>query len=86
MAKKIKILTSFFPPEKGAASHRILTTAKELCFHGFDVSVITTLANYPTGRLFDGYKNMLFKIKMIVLIKKYFLPPRFLIILFNRTN
>ncbi len=61
MAKKIKILTSFFPPEKGAASHRILTTAKELCFHGFDVSVITTLANYPTGRLFDGYKNMLFK-------------------------
>ena len=54
MAKKIKILTSFFPPEKGAASHRILTTAKELCFHGFDVSVITTLANYPTGRLFDG--------------------------------
>lgn len=61
MAKKIKILTSFFPPEKGAASHRILTTAKELCFYGFDVSVITTLANYPTGSLFDGYKNMLFK-------------------------
>lgn len=61
MVKKIKILTSFFPPEKGAASHRILTTAKELSSFGFDVSVITTLANYPTGRLFDGYRNMLFK-------------------------
>ena len=61
MAKKIKIITSFFPPEKGAASHRILTTAKEQSSFGFDVSVITTLANYPTGKLFDGYKNMLYK-------------------------
>ncbi len=61
MSKKIKILTSFFPPEKGAASHRILTTAKELSYYGFDVSVITTLANYPKGRLFDGYRNTLFK-------------------------
>jgi glycosyltransferase involved in cell wall biosynthesis len=61
MAKKIKIITSFFPPEKGAASHRILTTAKELSSHGFDVSVITTLANYPTGKLFNGYKKMLYK-------------------------
>ena len=61
MPKKIKIITSFFPPEKGAASHRILTTAKELSSYGFDVSVITTLANYPTGKLFDGYKKMLYK-------------------------
>jgi glycosyltransferase involved in cell wall biosynthesis len=61
MAKKIKIITAFFPPEKGAASHRILTTAKELSSYGFDVSVITTLANYPTGKLFDGYKRMLYK-------------------------
>jgi glycosyltransferase involved in cell wall biosynthesis len=61
MGKKIKIITSFFPPEKGAASHRILTTAKELRSYGFDVSVITTLANYPTGKLFDGYKKMLYK-------------------------
>ena len=61
MAKKIKIITSSFPPEKGAASHRILTTAKELSSYGFDVSVITTLANYPTGKLFNGYKKMLYK-------------------------
>ena len=61
MAKKIKIITSFFPPEKGAASHRIFTTAKELNSYGFDVSVITTLANYPTGKLFNGYKKMLYK-------------------------
>jgi glycosyltransferase involved in cell wall biosynthesis len=61
MAKKIKIITSFFPPEKGAASHRILTTAKELSSYGFDVSVISSLANYPTGKLFNGYKKMLYK-------------------------
>ena len=61
MAKKIKIITSFFPPEKGAASHRIFTTAKELSSYGFDVRVITTLANYPTGKLFNGYKKMLYK-------------------------
>lgn len=61
MAKKIKIITAFFPPEKGAASHRIHTTAKELSTYGFEVSVITTLANYPTGKLFDGYKKMMYK-------------------------
>ena len=61
MAKQIKIITSFFPPEKGAASHRIFTTARELSSYGFEVSVITTLANYPTGKLFNGYKKMLYK-------------------------
>ena len=61
MAKKIKIITAFFPPEKGAASHRIHTTAKELSSYGFEVSVITALANYPTGKLFDGYKKMMYK-------------------------
>tara|TARA_B100000780_G_scaffold268673_1_gene226830 strand:- start:1136 stop:2332 length:1197 start_codon:yes stop_codon:yes gene_type:complete len=61
VAKQIKIITSFFPPEKGAASHRIFTTARELSSYGFEVSVITTLANYPTGKLFNGYKKMLYK-------------------------
>ncbi|MDC0296325.1 glycosyltransferase family 4 protein [Akkermansiaceae bacterium] len=61
MAEKIKIITAFFPPEKGAAPHRIHTTAKELSSYGFDVSVITTLANYPTGKLFNGYKKLLYK-------------------------
>ena len=65
MPKKVKILTSFFPPEKGAAAHRIFTTAKELSSFGFEVSVISTLANYPTGKFFDGYKNILFKNEII---------------------
>ena len=59
--KEILIVTNYFPPEKGAAPHRILTTAKELSSYGFDVSVITTLANYPTGKLFDGYRKILYK-------------------------
>ena len=58
---KLTIITAFFPPEKGAASYRILNTAKELQSYGLDVNVITTLANYPLGKLFKGYRWRLFK-------------------------
>ena len=55
--KSIKIISFNFPPEKGAASHRILVVAKELKSYGFNVSVVTPLPNYPTGKLFNGYKG-----------------------------
>ena len=65
MAIKLTIITAFFPPEKGAASYRILNTAKELQSFGLDVDVITTLANYPVGKLFIGYRWRLFKKEII---------------------
>ena len=74
---KITIITSFFPPEKGAAPYRILNTAKELKSFGFDVDVITTLANYPKGKLFEGYKWRVFKKEVIegIACRRYWLYP-----------
>ena len=54
--KDILIITSYFPPEIGAASNRIFHLAEGLKTD-YNVSVITPLPNYPTGKVFDGYKG-----------------------------
>ena len=55
--KDILIITSYFPPEIGAASNRIFHLAEGLQQQGFIVSVITPLPNYPTGKIFKEYKG-----------------------------
>ncbi|WP_298893552.1 glycosyltransferase family 4 protein [uncultured Psychroserpens sp.] len=55
--KDILIITSYFPPEIGAASNRIFQLADGLQKRGFNVNVLTPLPNYPTGKIFEGYKG-----------------------------
>ena len=55
--KDVLIITSYFPPETGAASNRIFHLAGGLQKRGFMVSVITPLPNYPTGKIFSKYKG-----------------------------
>jgi len=55
MKKDVLIITSYFPPEIGAASNRIFQLANGLQQHDFNVTVLTPLPNYPTGKIFDGY-------------------------------
>lgn len=55
--KNVLIITSYFPPETGAASNRIFHLAEGLKDHGFKVSVLTPLPNYPTGEIFKAYKG-----------------------------
>ena len=57
--KEILIITSYFPPEIGAASNRIFHLAEGLNNRNYKVSVVTPLPNYPTGKIFDGYKGKL---------------------------
>lgn len=57
--KDILIITSYFPPETGAASNRIFHLAEGLEKNEYDVSVITPLPNYPTGQIFPGFKGKL---------------------------
>lgn len=57
MMKDILIITSYFPPETGAASNRIFHLSTGLEKQHFKVSVITPLPNYPKGRIFDGYRG-----------------------------
>ena len=55
MKKDVLIITSYFPPEIGAASNRIFQLADGLQQHDFNITVLTPLPNYPTGKIFEGY-------------------------------
>lgn len=59
MQKKITILCSSFPPETGAAPGRMGHLAELLQQEGFAVTVIAAMPNYPTGRIFRGYRGKL---------------------------
>ncbi|RZV65469.1 MAG: glycosyltransferase WbuB, partial [Flavobacteriaceae bacterium] len=55
--KEVLIITSYYPPEIGAASNRIFHLAEGLRDRDFYVSVITPLPNYPTGKIFKEYQG-----------------------------
>jgi len=57
---RILLLTQYFPPEIGAAQQRLSDLAKRLCSFGHQITVLTSLPNYPTGRIFDGYRGRIF--------------------------
>ena len=54
---KIVVLTQNFPPEVGAKSARLYKMTSRLAESGHQVTVITAMPNYPTGRTFDGYRG-----------------------------
>ena len=58
---RILLLTQYFPPETGAAQQRLADLAKRLVLRGHNVTVLTSLPNYPTGRIFDGYRGRAFR-------------------------
>jgi glycosyltransferase involved in cell wall biosynthesis len=57
---RILLLTQYFRPETGAAQQRLADLAKRLVVLGHNVTVLTSLPNYPTGRIFDGYRGRIF--------------------------
>lgn len=57
---KILFLTDFFPPEASAAAARTYEHCKKWVELGADITVITGAPNYPTGKVYPGYKNRLY--------------------------
>ncbi|HEY4387956.1 MAG TPA: glycosyltransferase family 4 protein [Ktedonobacteraceae bacterium] len=55
----ILFITPYYPPEKGAAPVRISETAINLVKRGYQVTVLTTLPNYPTGIVPEEYRGHL---------------------------
>lgn len=66
---KILFLTDNFPPEVNAPATRTFEHCREWVKSGNDVTVITCFPNYPTGKVYPGYKNSLYKKETIDGIK-----------------
>lgn len=53
----ILIVSQNYAPEIGAAPSRLANMAEGLQRSGANVAVLTTLPNYPKGRIFEGYRG-----------------------------
>lgn len=56
---KLAILTQYYPPEMGAPQARLSELATRLVKAGHEVTVITAMPNYPTGRILPGYGGLI---------------------------
>jgi colanic acid biosynthesis glycosyl transferase WcaI len=53
----ILYVTPYYPPEMGAAMVRISETARRLVGRGYQVTVLTTVPNYPSGTVPPEYRG-----------------------------
>ena len=60
---KILFLTDNFPPEVNAPATRTMEHCKEWLKKGATITVITCFPNFPQGKIYEGYKNSLWKIE-----------------------
>ncbi len=54
-------ITDNFPPETNAAAIRTFEHAREWVKMGHTVTIVTGVPNFPAGKVFEGYRNKLFK-------------------------
>ncbi|MEK9612748.1 MAG: glycosyltransferase family 4 protein [Flavobacteriaceae bacterium] len=62
---KILFLTDNFPPESNAPATRTYEHCSQWVSLGYDVTVITCFPNFPTGKVYDGYKNKLYSREVV---------------------
>jgi len=65
----ILFLTDNFPPETNAPATRTFEHAREWVAAGHKVTVITCAPNFPTGKIFGGYRNKLWQEEEMVGIR-----------------
>ena len=58
---RVLIVSERYWPEVGAAPSRLANMAEGLQKKGCEVDVLTSLPNYPKGRIFDGYRGRVVK-------------------------
>jgi len=66
---RILFLSDNFYPEMNAPANRTYEHCREWVKSGAEVTVITCVPNFPTGKVFGGYKNKLYQIENIDGIK-----------------
>ncbi len=65
----ILFLTDNFPPEVNAPASRTFEHCREWVRTGHKVTIITCAPNFPTGKVFQGYKNRLWQSEYIAGIR-----------------
>ena len=58
---KVLLVAERYWPEVGAAPSRLANMAEGLRKQGCEVDVLTSLPNYPKGKIFDGYRGCVSK-------------------------
>lgn len=58
---RVLLVAERYWPEVGAAPSRLANMAEGLTRQGCEVDVLTSLPNYPKGRIFDGYRGCVCK-------------------------
>lgn len=61
----ILFISPYYPPEKGAAAVCVSENAKRLAKRGHQVTVLTTVPNYPTGIVPPEYRGRLIQEEML---------------------
>lgn len=54
---KITVISQYYKPEMGAPQNRLYEMCRGLKDNGADVSIITGMPNYPTGKIFPEYRK-----------------------------
>lgn len=62
---KILFITDNFPPESNAPAIRTFEHCKRWVRYGADVTVITCAPNFPTGKVYSGFKNKIYESSII---------------------
>ena len=57
---RILVVSQYFPPETGGTPNRVASIVDGLKAAGHDVQVITEKPNYPTGVIWEGYREGVF--------------------------
>ena len=72
---KITLITQYYKPEMGAPQNRLYEMCTGLKKLGADISIITGMPNYPTGKIFDEYKNKCSITELVddIPVKRYWL-------------
>jgi glycosyltransferase involved in cell wall biosynthesis len=65
----ILFLSDNFPPEVNAPASRTFEHCREWVKAGYQVTVITCAPNFPSGKLFEGYRNLFWQKETMVGIR-----------------
>jgi len=62
---RIAMLTQYFPPEMGAPQARLYELATRLQARGHELTIVTAMPNYPTGKILSEYRRRAFCVEKL---------------------